>query len=136
VRRSPAFLHMKRLDIAALTRASEVPVSDSQDSPRRSNAYGSLDRSRPASSMVGPQGFRHGLRQIGELKTGGMFITFARPRPGDVGSVRHRECSTSAWLINSFSDPAGGIGRHPARLAASAPVYRLCENDGKTAIGG
>ena len=89
----------------------------------------------------GPKGFATVSAKIGELKTGGMFHYCLRSPQGQEmwGRFVYREIVPNERLvyINSFSDPAGGIGRHP--LAPDWPLQLLstvtfAEKDGKTTV--
>ena len=89
----------------------------------------------------GPKGFTTVSAKIGELKPGGMFHYCLRSPQGQEmwGRFVYREIVANERLvyINSFSDPEGGLGRHP--LAPDWPLQLLstvtfAENDGKTTV--
>jgi uncharacterized protein YndB with AHSA1/START domain len=89
----------------------------------------------------GPKGFTTVSATIGELKPGGMFHYCLRSPQGQEmwGRFVYREIVPNERLvyINSFSDPEGGIGRHP--LAPDWPLQLLstvnfAEKDGKTTV--
>jgi uncharacterized protein YndB with AHSA1/START domain len=89
----------------------------------------------------GPKGFTTVSAKISELKPGGMFHYCLRSPQGQEmwGRFVYREIVANERLvyINSFSDPEGGIGRHP--LAPDWPLQLLstitfAEKDGKTTI--
>ena len=88
------------------------------------------------SQMVGPQGFRHRLGQDRELKPGGMFHYQLRSPHGQEmwGKFVYREIVPQERLVYviSFSDPEGGLGRHPlsTRLAADHALYGHFWRDG------
>jgi uncharacterized protein YndB with AHSA1/START domain len=86
----------------------------------------------------GPKGFTTVSAKISELKPGGMFHYCLRSPQGQEmwGRFVYREIVPNKRLvyINSFSDPEGGIGRHP--LAPNWPLQLLstitfAEKDGK-----
>ena len=89
----------------------------------------------------GPKGFTTVSTNIGELKPGGIFHYCLRSPQGQEmwGRFVYREIVPNKRLvyINSFSDPEGGVSRHP--LHKDWPLQLLstitfAEKDGKTTV--
>ena len=89
----------------------------------------------------GPKGFTTVTAKIGDLKPGGTFHYCLRSPQGQEmwGRFVYREIVPNERLVylNSFSDPEGGISRHP--LHKDWPLQLLStitfvERDGKTTV--
>lgn len=89
----------------------------------------------------GPKGFTTVATKIGKLQPGGVFHYCLRSPQGQEmwGRFVYREIVPNERLVylNSFSDPEGGISRHPLHkdwpLQLLSPIT-FVERDGKTTV--